>query len=54
MQDIVLKTKELKEDFAIVQIIYYIFEILNLNIFTDEIKNNPTDLNIRKEIREKL
>jgi len=53
-QDIVLKIKELKEDFAIAQIIYYIFEILNLNIFTDEIKNNPTDLNIRQEVREKI
>jgi len=53
-QDIFLKIKELKEDFAIAQIIYYIFEILNLNIFTDEIKNNPTDLNIRQEVREKI
>jgi hypothetical protein len=34
--------------------IYYIFEVLNLNIFKNEIKNNPTDLNIRKEVREKI
>ena len=51
---IVLKIKELKGDFAVSQMIYYIFEILNLNFFTDEIKNNPVDLNIKKEVREKI